>query len=53
VLQERLGFDRRPALNSLVGHTPLGKTITGKLNNGNGSFTDATVILFSGSVTPQ
>ncbi len=37
----------------VVGHTPLGKTIIGKLNNGNGSFTDATVILFSGTATPQ
>lgn len=37
----------------VVGHTSLGKTITGRLTSSDGSFTKATTILFGGTVTPQ
>ncbi|HKM65251.1 MAG TPA: hypothetical protein VJY39_22455 [Acidisphaera sp.] len=37
----------------VVGHTSLGKTITGRLTSSDGSFTNATTILFSGTVSPQ
>lgn len=37
----------------VVAHTKLGKTVIGKLTSNDGTFKNATVVLFSGTVTPQ
>lgn len=37
--------------NGIVGHTSLGREILGKLTSSDGSFTHATVILFSGAAS--